>query len=59
MGIGLVVQVLGPVLIIFNYMRSHQTFSQWLHNFTFLLAMYESSCFSSSSTSHVVYIFLL
>ena len=31
LGIYLQVEMLGPILIIFNLMRTHQTFSQWLH----------------------------
>ena len=60
MGIYLEVEMLGPMLIIFNLMRNHQTFSQWLHNFTFSPAIYESSGFSSSSATLVnVYIFFI
>ena len=33
----------------FNLLKNHQTFPQWLDHFTFLSAMYDDSNFSTSS----------
>lgn len=43
----------------FNCLRNHQTFSNVLHHFTFLPAIYEGSGFSASLTTLIIVFFII